>query len=175
MRRLRTGDAAIAFLLGALLLDFVPVLHHARPLELLSCGGIWPEPPRFGWRHEGRRAEHRRALGRRLAPPTRAHLLSGGPRGAEVDPPLLGVSVSGAANRFVVIAYTFRVEKVLGVEAHSIVSFFFPAQNRPPLLVVSVSGAANRFLVIGGAVRVGTVLGVGGPFDRLKSSNSSSY
>ena len=44
-----------------------------------------------------------------------------------------------------------------------------------PLLVVSVSGAANRFLVIGGAVRVETVLGVGGPFDRLKLSNSSGY
>ena len=58
--------------------------------------------------------------------PPPAHLLSGGPQGAEVDPPLLGVSVSGAANRFVVIAYTFRVEKVLGVAAHSIVSFFFP-------------------------------------------------
>ena len=51
--------------------------------------------------------------------------------------------------------------------------FNFPAQNRPLLLVVSVSGAANRFLVIGGAVRVETVLGVGGPFDRLKLSNSS--
>ena len=80
---------------------------------------------RAGRRSAAQAASHRRALGERGLPPL-AQLWMGGPPGRRVDPPLLGVSVSGAANRFVVIAYTFRVEKVLGVAAHSIVSFFFP-------------------------------------------------